>query len=61
MRDLKKERAEETGVIRSINEALDGILNQDPNLIVKSYTQTNINATLIDEDDEYSDNEDIQK
>jgi len=38
MRDLKKERAEETGVIRSINEALDGILNQDPNLIVKSYT-----------------------
>ena len=27
-------------------------------MIVKSYTQTNINATLIEESDEYSDNED---
>jgi hypothetical protein len=60
MRDLKKERAEETAVIRDINTKLDAILNQDPNMIVKSYS-TNINATLIDEHDEYSDNEDIQK
>jgi hypothetical protein len=59
MRDLKKERQEETAVIRDINQKLQGILDQDPSLIVKSYS-TNINATLVEEDD-YSDNEDIQK
>lgn len=58
MRELRKERQEETQVIRDINEKLDAILNQDPNLIVKSYNATNINATLVEED-EYSDNEDI--
>ena len=58
MRELRKERQEETQVIRDINEKLDAILNQDPNLIVKSYNATNITATLVEED-EYSDNEDI--
>ena len=58
MKELRKERQEETQVIRDINEKLDAILNQDPNLIVKSYNATNINATLVEED-EYSDNEDI--
>ena len=62
MTALKKEREEETGVIRDINEKLEAILNSDPAMIVKSYnTNTNINSTIVDDDDNYSDNADIQK